>query len=254
MLDRGRNIERLPGGTSTPTAFPSSPSAPDSEGRSAFKRLEESGKKLGIAQLSLNRIFDRMERRSLEELQRRFARVQWERVAHCGRLRIRDYESVAAESPILEFPPKILETALILKPVDTLELALEQNQSISTIRETLGIIRSNLPVTENLVYKKPLVAETVVLFRQIIEADVSLILSNTASEREQFIQETVGWGQACFTRMQNMYFDAQRNPKMQGERVVPLRERVLDGQQRITKSNIKQFIASSAHPRRGKRR
>lgn len=254
MLERTRGIS---GPRSDRTVAPNAaPSTPDAgvEGRSAFQLLEESGKQLGIAQLSLNRIFDRMERRTLEDLQRRFARVQWQRVALCGRARISEYEGVIAETPLIEITPQVLETALLLKPVDTIEVCLEQNQNIAAIREMLAIIRSDLPITEALVNKKPNLAEAVVLFRKIIEADVALILSTPASQRQDVFLETVEWGQACFARIQDMYFNARRSRKMQGERVVPLSERVLDERPRITKENIRKLTSATSRSRRGQPR
>jgi len=226
----------------------------ETSGRSLFQLLEESAKRLGIAQLSLNRIFDRMERRTLDDLQRRFARVQWQRVALCGRARIREYESLIAETPILEMPPRVVETALLLKPVDTLEVCLEQNLNIAAIREMLAIIQSDLPITETLANKKPSVAEAVVLFRKIIETDVALILSTRAARRQEMFRETAQWGQACFARIQGLCFNARRTRKMKGERAVPLRERVLDERPRITKENIKQFTGAPGRPRRGQPR
>ena len=189
------------------------------KGYSEYKFLEECGTRFGISHLTLDRLFDRVELKTIEGIDRRFSNVQLLRVGACGAARAKQYEEAIAANGLMEVDDYSLETALMLKPVGTIEQFLDQFRHAAPIRDVLSMIQRDVPITAELLQQKPDVAELVVLFRELVDADVDLLLTVPRNKRTEAIQEITRLGLQCVHKLRHMVVAARAATRQRGRNI-----------------------------------
>lgn len=234
----------LGGGTTTGKDM----TTPSGSLSSEFKAFEETSLRLGLSRFTLNQIFDRRKGKRLDAFERRCQTTQLMRIGLCGKGGVRACEE-AVGMPLMDLPAETLEFMLTLKPVNTVELFMEQNRNVAAIRDALAWVANGQSISEELFHQRASVAEIVILFRKLVQMDVNLLLNVKEEFRPLAIRETVKLGMDCLKRLRALVMSTRTGGKIRAGRVVPMRSARPDRPPRITKENVRELIESSKRRR-----
>jgi hypothetical protein len=204
-----------------------------------FALLQECGSRLGVSRMTLTRLYDRAELKAMDDVEKRLTSIQLARLGACGTERARAYEQLDETRNLMEYDEETMAAALTVKPVDTVEQFLDLNSGMAPVREALEMVKACTPITPDLIEEKPEVAELVVLFQELLEQDVDLILSSQRQNRNLSMRTMRELGERCIQLCRKLTLEAKRTTRRsqlaQPEDNTPMPE---EPPKRITKSSM----------------
>ncbi len=171
----------VPGGPSKEQA--GSPAGPARQQYEAsMERLHERG----VSHLTLGVLIDRVHLEQTPDLENQVAAAQMARMGSCGVAKAKEFEDKSRYVSLAEMDEQLLDTALQLKPVNTLEQLLELHGTCPEIRQAHQCVLEKTTLDAQMARERPDMVALVVAFRALVDSDAAfLVMKSPARRREQ---------------------------------------------------------------------